>query len=846
MPTPFPPRKTSTPSKPTPKAKPKRNTSLLNFFQKADGPPKATSRQSRITQFATKTEEVRREDTLHGDSGSVNGSGGLFLDAGKKEGLVSGGVEGAGRGRERERERTPEDIWGDGIEDGDKVGDEEGGRFQENGGSVKRRRVEGDTTSPTTAATGDGDGEKSSESGDGSGTKRAPAKARVSGPFIDESDSESEDLEQFREYENGTETSEKKTSLNEETSQDRSDKTTDEQRLSVDTPPVRRTTSHADDDYANFDDIEEDAFRGEEDFLGAFDDDEDFTGDLELELDGNGGSGEDFGCEAPVCPICQAVLAGLTETDVSVHVNDCLDGKPTVLSISEPDPDPDPEVSKASSRADKAAIARPAQRDPYAPGVAGTRSAFSKLMAGNAEDSAWTAAAANEVASRGKQAYQRTCPFYKIIPGFSLCVDAFRYGAVEGCNAYFLSHFHSDHYIGLTGSWRHGPIYCSRATANLVCQQLKVDRKWLVTIEFEKKTDIPGTGGAQVTMIEANHCPGSALFLFEKPMGSGPSQRIHRVLHCGDFRASPLHVQHALLRPEVVDPTTGKHRQQRIDACYLDTTYLSPKYAFPSQEDVIQACADLCVELNGDQDDSNGRAFGRAANEKSGMLSKFVTTVTGSRSTQTPAPRPSGRLLVVIGTYSIGKERICLGIARALKSKIYATPAKQRVCACLEDTELSSLLTDNPLEAQVHMQTLFEIRAETLADYLDSMKPHFKRVVGFRPTGWTYRPPAGRILDNPPVSVVLNSAHWKTPFSCRELVPQRGSTRESACYGVPYSEHSSFRELTMFCCALRIGRVIPTVNVGSRKSRERMKAWIERWEAEKRKSGLYPVEGTRW
>ena len=467
-------------------------------------------------------------------------------------------------------------------------------------------------------------------------------------------------------------------------------------------------------------------------------------------------------------------------------------------------------------------------------------------MAGNAEDTAWTAAAANEVASRGKQAYERTCPFYKIVPGFSLCVDAFRYGAVEGCNAYFLSHFHSDHYIGLTGSWRHGPIYCSRATANLVCQQLKVDRKWLVALEFEEKTDIPGTGGAQVTMIEANHCPGSALFLFEKPVGSGPSQRTQRVLHCGDFRASPLHVQHALLRPEVADPTTGKNRPQRIDACYLDTTYLSPKYAFPSQEDVIQACADLCVELDGDPDDSNGRAFGRAVNGKSGMLSKFVTTVTGSRPSQAPVSHPPGRLLVVIGTYSIGKERICLGIARALKSKIYATPAKQRVCACLEDAELTSLLTDNPQEAQVHMQTLFEIRAETLADYLDSMKPHFTRVVGFRPTGWTYRPPAGRILDNPPVSVVLNSAHWKTPFSSRELVPQRGSTRESACYGVPYSEHSSFRELTMFCCALRIGRVIPTVNVGSRKSRERMKAWIDRWEAEKRKSGLYPVDGTRW
>jgi len=63
-----------------------------------------------------------------------------------------------------------------------------------------------------------------------------------------------------------------------------------------------------------------------------------------------------------------------------------------------------------------------------------------------------------------------------------------------------------------------------------------------------------------------------------------------------------------------------------------------------------------------------------------------------------------------------------------------------------------------------------------------------------------------------------------------------------ACYGVPYSEHSSFRELAMFVCALRIDRIIPTVNVGSAKSRERMRLWVEKWMAEKRKNGLFKVE----
>lgn len=517
--------------------------------------------------------------------------------------------------------------------------------------------------------------------------------------------------------------------------------------------------------------------------------------------------------------------------DVSVHVNDCLDGK-----TNPPPAEPAPVPPDKLTRIEKAAIARPAQRDPYTTKETPSKSAFSKLMAGNAEDTAWAAAAANEVTSRGKQAYQRTCPFYKIIPNFSICVDAFRYGAVQDCNAYFLSHYHSDHYVGLTSSWRHGPIYCSKVTANLVRQQLKVDPKWIVPLEFEKTTEVPGTEGARVTLIEANHCPGSALFLFEKGYGQGPSSGLQRVLHCGDFRACPAHVQHALLRPEIVDSNTGQRRAQKIDVCYLDTTYMSPKYAFPSQTDVIQACADLCVRL-----DQDAGVLPQNSRNNGSMMSQFVTAVTGGNAEKSRSQK--GRLLVVMGTYSIGKERICLGIARALQCKIYATPAKQRVCACLEDPELNALLTDDPLEAQIHMQTIFEIRSETLADYLASMKPHFSRVVGFRPTGWLYRPPSGRMLDNPPVETVLHSAQWRTGFSARDLVPQRGSTRESACYGVPYSEHSSFRELTAFCCALRIGRVIPTVNVGSQKSRENMKGWIERWEGEKRRNGLFSVEG---
>ncbi|EME87550.1 uncharacterized protein MYCFIDRAFT_27226 [Pseudocercospora fijiensis CIRAD86] len=560
------------------------------------------------------------------------------------------------------------------------------------------------------------------------------------------------------------------------------------------------------------------------------------------------------------CPICSINLGGVSEQDAGVHVNNCLDGNPTPLPgrkpISKPRSLP---VALKSENSTSAKQYRPirapkaGQANPFDFGEASGsngKSAFNKLMSGHTEEAAWAEAAASENAARGKPSYQRTCPFYKILPGLFICVDAFRYGAVKGCQAYFLSHFHSDHYVGLTSSWRHGPIYCSKVTANLVKQQLRVDPQYVIPLEFEKTIEVPGTKGVRVTMISANHCPGSSLYLFEKTMGKhyNGNPRLQRILHCGDFRACKMHVQHPLLMPEVQDKVSGKSREQKIDVCYLDTTYLNPKYAFPSQEAVIKACADMCVCLSKDspgEDDGWETMKRQRAGEG---MTKFVRKDSNPEIKEEELDedtkddmRTRGRLLVVVGTYSIGKERICLGIARALKSKIYAPTSKRRIVAALEDPALDELMTDDPRAAQVHMTPLFEIRAETLDDYLKDFFPHFTRAVGFRPSGWNYRPPNSRFTESPPVQTVLKSDNWKSTYSMRDLVPQRGSSSRASCFGVPYSEHSSFRELTMFCCALRIDKIIPTVNVGSAKGRERMKAWCERWAADRRKNGVYRI-----
>jgi DNA cross-link repair 1A protein len=776
------------------------------------------------------------------------------------------------------------------IEDGNITSE---ARYNENSGSIKRRKVSAEGLMATYNSPPEDAGEGMTKAQPADVAARVKSgRRRTAGPFVDDSESETEDvdipikrrgMDTVRTLYPGSASSEPTEELM------ASDSLETDLSITCGAPPLLKsetTLQYGGDDFDEFEGIDDEEFpEGEE-----YDERRWMMEQERLEMAEAGFDGYNGDEDAPemfpgvildssitskpdksttTCPLCNACLDGLSEQEALVHVNACLDGNPIPLSSPKQPEKAGVSISHSNNSKMFKKPPRPAkagQANPFQLGETwntGTKSAFSALMANHAEDAAWASAAASDKAARGKPSYQRTCPFYKILPGFYIAVDAFRYGAIKGQTAYFLSHFHSDHYVGLTASWSHGPIYCSRVTANLVRQQLRVDPRWVVDLEFEKKTEVPDTDGVHVTMIPANHCPGSSLFLFEKAIAKGKNPRLQRVLHCGDFRACRAHAEHPLLRPEVLDSVSGKNRQQKLDVCYLDTTYLNPKYAFPPQQQVIQACADMCASLNKVRaDESDGWEQMKKDRAGKGMAqwvrkeSDATHEESNSTNEEYDAMEPTspsnskdrGRLLVIVGTYSIGKERICVGIAKALQCKIYAPPNKQRICHALEDPELNALLTNDPREAQVHMTPLFEIRAETLEDYLRDYRDTFSRAVGFRPSGWNYRPPNSRFTENPTVQTVLHSSSWKSTFSMKDLTPQRGSTSRASCFGVPYSEHSSFRELTMFCCTLRIDKIIPTVNVGSAKSREKMKAWCEKWAAEKKKNGLFKLDenGSGW
>jgi len=215
-----------------------------------------------------------------------------------------------------------------------------------------------------------------------------------------------------------------------------------------------------------------------------------------------------------------------------------------------------------------------------------------------------------------------------------------------------------------------------------------------------------------------------------------------RYLHCGDFRACPAQATHKAIQNACP-----------LDAIYLDTTYLNPQYCFPPQPQVIKACADL------------------------------VTSKTSP--------------LVVVGTYSIGKERLFLALAEALDTYIYCVDKrKYHTYALLDDTTLQKRLTKDPLLARVHVMPLRALVPNALQTYADALQKQgltIAQTLAFRPTGWTSR----QTRQQAPPPKALTPQHIvPPPFTQRHLQPTRHGSVQM--YAVPYSEHSSFYELMAF------------------------------------------------
>ena len=118
-------------------------------------------------------------------------------------------------------------------------------------------------------------------------------------------------------------------------------------------------------------------------------------------------------------------------------------------------------------------------------------------------------ASLEEKENKGGRRGQQRCPWWKLMKDTNLAVDAFSYGSIPGISNYLLSHFHYDHYVGMSRNWS-GRILCSSITARLAMSKFKLAEKLFLTIEPEEERVVDGV---MVTALDANHCPGSLMFV---------------------------------------------------------------------------------------------------------------------------------------------------------------------------------------------------------------------------------------------------------------------------------------------------------------------------------------------
>uniref|UniRef100_A0A7S3FQY7 Metallo-beta-lactamase domain-containing protein n=1 Tax=Chloropicon roscoffensis TaxID=1461544 RepID=A0A7S3FQY7_9CHLO len=322
--------------------------------------------------------------------------------------------------------------------------------------------------------------------------------------------------------------------------------------------------------------------------------------------------------------------------------------------------------------------------------------------------------------------------------------------AERGTTSWFLSHFHSDHYMGLKKDFGAGRVYCTMVTAKLVHRILGVPLQCIYVLEIGKPCAVQGV---RVTALDANHCPGACMFLFE-PAGEAPT------LHTGDARLTDEHTRRI---PELL-------RVRGACVLALDTTYCSHKYAsFPSQRRVVEAVA-KCVVAE------------VASNPK---------------------------VLVLVGSYTIGKEAVFFGVARALGRRVYIGANKRRVMGCLDLTdEEKSLVCEDDTKTNVHAVPLGYTRShKKLESILKHYKGKYTGVVAVCPTGWSLDQQA----QAQPKLTAFCGARGK-PSAMEPFVTCKRKGRV-VTYSVPYSEHSSYDELRSFVSWLQPKELLPFVRV---------------------------------
>ncbi|GFP93757.1 5' exonuclease apollo [Phtheirospermum japonicum] len=255
----------------------------------------------------------------------------------------------------------------------------------------------------------------------------------------------------------------------------------------------------------------------------------------------------------------------------------------------------------------------------------------------------------------------------------------------SGSQAYFLTHLHADHTAGLSSTWRRALLYCSRITAKLFsCKFPDFDLSLLRVLDigrwYSLSLTAPSSGSATdvyVKAIDAQHCPGSVMYLFRGEFGCK--------LYTGDFRWEKNGNRVENARSMLLDAL----KNEKLDIMYLDNTYCNPTYTFPSREVAAKQVVDII----------------------------------------TSHPNHD----IIIGIDSLGKEDLLLYISRTLNIKIWVWPERLQIMHLLG---FHKNFTTQTSLTRVRAVPRYSFSIETL-EGLNMLRP----TIGIMPSGLPWASP---------------------------------------------------------------------------------------------------------
>uniref|UniRef100_A0A1B6LS16 5' exonuclease Apollo n=1 Tax=Graphocephala atropunctata TaxID=36148 RepID=A0A1B6LS16_9HEMI len=234
-----------------------------------------------------------------------------------------------------------------------------------------------------------------------------------------------------------------------------------------------------------------------------------------------------------------------------------------------------------------------------------------------------------------------------IISGTSICVDYWQ-STPNQKYLHFLSHLHADHTVNLKPSFA-DYIYTSPFNGWLVKRWFKINPELVVSMSVGASHilyDESSESHFSITLLDANHCPGSVMFLFQGTFGN--------ILYTGDFRYNPDVLEHPMLKSVIENDS--------VNRLYLDNTFAAEHCEFPPRQQVLQEVISLVRNHPGHH--------------------------------------------VVIGVRKLGKEEVMRAIALALEEKVLVSKERFKILSYLQ---YENLFTTESEESRIHVKEIHQI-----------------------------------------------------------------------------------------------------------------------------------------